>query len=136
MIRRVQEVLLKDNALLLLAFILMIAYFTWELDYFFTKTNSITILQYSAVTFVSGAGFAIVLIGGGLDLSVGSAMMVVGVVTGKLFLAGLPLPLCLVIGMVVGITIGYINGLLVSKARITPLTVSYTHLTLPTIYSV
>ena len=124
MIRRVKEFLLRDNALLALAFILMITYFTWELDYFFTKVNSITILQYSAVTFISGAGFAIVLIGGGLDLSVGSAMMVVGVVTGKIFLAGVPLPLCLVIGLSVGITIGFINGLLVSKARINPLIVT------------
>ena len=102
----------------------MIAYFTWDLDYFLTKTNSITILQYSAVTFVSGAGFAIVLIGGGLDLSVGSAMMVVGVVTGKLFISGTPLIVCFIIGVIVGITIGFINGILVTKARINPLIVT------------
>ena len=116
-----RRILLGQHVLLLIALILLGTYFTSRLDFFLTSQNVLTILRFSAVTFIVATGFTLVLIGGGLDLSIGSGMAVVGVTAGKLFQAGVPLVLAFVIGVVVGTAIGFVNGFIVTRFRINPL---------------
>jgi len=118
---RARRLLLGQHVLLLIALILLGVYFTSRLDFFLTSQNILTILRFSAVTFIVATGFTLVLIGGGLDLSIGSGMMVVGVTSGKLFQAGVPLVLAFLIGVVVGIALGYVNGFIITRLRINPL---------------
>ena len=118
---RLRRILLGQNVLLLVALGLLVLFLTLRLDYFFTTTNLLTIVQFSSVTFIVAAGFTLVLIGGGLDLSIGSGMMMVGVVSGKLFVAGVPLVLAFTIGFLVGGVTGLANGLIITKLRINPL---------------
>lgn len=118
---RFRRILLGQNVLLLIALGLLVLFLTLRLDFFFTTTNLLTIVQFSSVTFVVATGFTLVLIGGGLDLSIGSGMMMVGVVFGKLFVAGVPLVLAFAIGLLVGGVIGCVNGLIITKLRINPL---------------
>jgi ribose transport system permease protein len=112
---------LRQGVLLFIAWIVLIAFFTTQLPFFLTATNAITIFNFSVVTFVAAAGFTIALIGGGLDLSVGSVMMLAGVIWGTLFLEGAPLWLALVLGFLAGPAVGFVNGLLVTRVRINPL---------------
>ena len=100
---------------------MLIAFFASQLPYFLTITNAITIFNFSVVTFVAAAGFTIALIGGGLDLSVGSVMGLAGVVAGTLFLDGTPLGIAFLAGFLVGPVVGVVNGLLVTRLRINPL---------------
>jgi len=118
---RARELLLRPGVLLLLAWLAVCAGFTSLLPYFLTTQNALTILNFSAVTFVVSAGFTVALIGGGIDLSIGSAMMVSGVTAGTLFLSGVPLWIGLAVGLLTGPLIGFINGLLVTRLRVNPL---------------
>lgn len=118
---RLRRILLGQNVLLLVALGLLVLFLTLRLDFFFTTTNLLTIVQFSSVTFIVATGFTLVLIGGGLDLSIGSGMMMVGVVSGKLFVAGVPLVLAFTIGFLVGGVTGLANGLIITKLRINPL---------------
>jgi len=117
----VRDAILIPGVLLTVAWIVVIAAFAMALPYFLTVTNAVTILNFSVVTFIAAAGFTIVLIGGGLDLSVGSTLMVSGVVSGMAFLAGVPLIPAFGLGLATGPIIGLINGILITRLRINPL---------------
>jgi ribose transport system permease protein len=62
----------------------------------------------------------ILLISGGLDLSVGSTLALVGVVTGLVLSAGVGAVPAIFIGLLAGLGVGLVNGLLVAKMRINP----------------
>ena len=119
--RRAQAVVLTPGVPLLLAFGAMLGYFTIQLPYFMTQPNMISVLQFSSPTFILAAGFTIVMIGGGIDLSVGAGSVLAALVAGFLALDGLPPAVALFCGMLVGVASGLANGLLVTRARINPL---------------
>jgi ribose transport system permease protein len=89
--------------------------------FFLTLTNVLTIGRYSVTSFVAAAGMTLALISGGLDLSLGSTMMIAGVITGTMFMNGIPLQIALVMGLASGPIVGCINGLLITRTRINPL---------------
>jgi ribose transport system permease protein len=120
-VRRAGAVVLTPGVPLLLAFGAMLGYFTNHLPYFMTQINMISILQFSSATFILAAGFTIVVIGGGIDLSIGAGSVLVALVAGFLTLDGLPPAVALFCGILVGVVSGFTNGLLVTRARINPL---------------
>lgn len=76
------------------------------------------VLENSAVLFIMATGTTIVLISGGLDLSVGSILALVSVVTGSLLLEGVPWWVAVLGGLVAGTLCGVINGLIVVGTHI------------------
>lgn len=70
-----------------------------------------------------GVGEALVILsgGGGIDLSVGSVVSLGGVVTTKLLSLGYTLPTAILAGVAAGLLAGAVNGLLVTRGRMTPL---------------
>jgi ribose transport system permease protein len=120
-VRQASGILLAQNVPVLLAFGGMLAYFTIRLPYFLTKPNMVSVLQFNSSTFILAAGFTIVMIGGGIDLSIGAGSVLVALVAGSLSQDGLPAVIALAAGILVGVSSGFLNGLLVSKARINPL---------------
>jgi len=69
---------------------------------------------------VLAIGMTFVIISGGIDLSVGGVVALVGLVVAKLLLAGVPLPLVLVVGVLVGTAVGALIGVMVQYFRIQP----------------
>jgi ribose transport system permease protein len=67
-----------------------------------------------------GIGITGIIITGGIDLSVGSALALIGVVTARLAVAGVHPVFCLVFGLSFGLFLGTINGLLVTKLKLQP----------------
>jgi ribose transport system permease protein len=65
-------------------------------------------------------GMVILLISGGLDLSVGSTLGLTGVVTGLALQAGLPTFISIIIGLIAALGVGLANGFLVAKMKINP----------------
>jgi ribose transport system permease protein len=87
---------------------------------FLTWPNLEAILLSLSVEATIAIGMVILLISGGLDLSVGSTLGFTGVVAGLVLTAGVPAPLAILIGLLAALGVGLVNGLLVSKMKINP----------------
>jgi ribose transport system permease protein len=87
---------------------------------FRTTTNLLTIaLQVCTIAYL-GLGMTVVIITGGIDLSVGSVLALAGVVSALLVKNGSPVWVGLAAGLVVGALCGLVNGLFVAKAKLPP----------------
>ena len=89
--------------------------------YFFSFSNFRAVAVGMAPTAIIVIGMTILLASGGFDLSVGSVMALSSTVVAMLLLAGLPIPLAVLCGLVLGAGIGIVNGLLVTGLGINPL---------------
>jgi len=69
-------------------------------------------------------GMTLIIVAGGIDLSVGSLLALVSVTIGFSFQAGLPLGAALFAGLAVGAAGGFFNGVMVTSLRLHPLVVT------------
>jgi ribose/xylose/arabinose/galactoside ABC-type transport system permease subunit len=76
------------------------------------------IVQQVSVNGIVALGVTIIIMIGGMDLSVGSILTLCGVCAGMMDNAGFPLWLTIVLAIVVGVTAGIINGVLITTLRI------------------
>jgi ribose transport system permease protein len=89
--------------------------------YFFTLRNIFNVLQGMSTIGIMAIGATMVLVAGGLDLSVGSVMAVGAVLTARLMTYdGINPWLSAAAGFGGGLTFGLVNGLLSTRARIVP----------------
>lgn len=112
------QTLHKLSALATLA--LLVAAFAFGNAAFLSVNNGLTILLQTSVIGILGIGMTMVIITGGIDLSVGSVLALSGTVTGLLVKSGVPVPVAMACGVGVGASCGLVNGLVVTKMRITP----------------
>lgn len=87
-------------------------------DVFFTGENLSRILQNSAELAIVSIGMTMVIIMGGIDLSVGSALGICAIVVGNLLLSGANPVLIVLAPMLIGAFIGLLNGGLIARLRI------------------
>lgn len=87
-------------------------------DNFFTISNIFNVLRQVSIVGILAVGMTFVILTGGIDLSVGAVMALVGTVTAGLIVnSGLPAGLALVVAIGLGIAIGLANGVLVAWGR-------------------
>ena len=91
---------------------------------FWNFMNLINIIRSISFLTIAALGMTFVLIGGGLDLSIGSVIGLGGMVTGLSLQAGIPVPVSCLIGLATGASVGLFNGLVVTRAKIPPLIVT------------
>jgi ribose transport system permease protein len=104
---------------LFVVFILLCAFFTINSPYFLTYENALAVGDQIATLGVIAAGATLVIISGGIDLSVGSVVALAATVMGVSFQNhDVPLPIAIGIGLFAGVIVGLINGLLVTRFRI------------------
>lgn len=89
-------------------------------SHFLKLENLLNVLRQISVVGIIAVGEALVIITGGIDLSVGSILALGGVCTALLAQTGLNPWIALIVGLVVGGIVGLINGLIVVKGRINP----------------
>jgi len=103
------------------ALVILLVFFSIVVPHFASANNYIDILTATAVNGVLAVGVTFVIITGGIDLSLGTAMtfasVVMGVVSATL---GLPLPLGLLSALAAGALVGIVNGTLIAKAKLPP----------------
>jgi ribose transport system permease protein len=87
---------------------------------FHSTTNLINILDQQASTLCIAGAFTLVLVAGGIDLSVGAIYGLASVVAGEL-MAHHSAFVAIVAAMVVAIFVGFLNGLIITVAKISPL---------------
>lgn len=114
--------LLQNSFALYFGMLLIFAVFTFlcalrGID-FLTPTNISNIVVQSAITAVISIGASVVILSGGIDLSVGSVAAFVGMLMAFFVKSGIPIGFACVIGIMAGIIIGLINGLGISYAKI------------------
>jgi ribose/xylose/arabinose/galactoside ABC-type transport system permease subunit len=80
-------------------------------DVFLTAENLTNILKQNASLALLALGMLVVIITGGIDLSVGSTMALAMVFIAMAGQAGVPWPICLLIGPIVGLAVGWVNGM-------------------------
>jgi ribose/xylose/arabinose/galactoside ABC-type transport system permease subunit len=102
--------------------VLLMVLFSFASPYFLTFRNLTNIVTQNTYFIIVAIGLSFVMIGGGIDLSVGFQMSLVGVVTAMMMVVyNFPVWLAVVLGLMLGTTLGLINGLIVSNMKVFPL---------------
>lgn len=118
---------------LLLAFLLLVLVLSLLSDRFLTRPNIVNVLRQISINAIIAFGMTVVIIGRGIDLSVGSLLALVGVVTASLATgatAALPAPVAMLAALGIGVALGSINGAFVAYAGIAPFIVTLAALTI------
>lgn len=111
-------------ALLILLFI-EVALFSAIGENFFSRSNGFEIMRLSVEIGLLALALTPVIITGGIDLSVGSMMGLAAIAFGWLHkAAGLPIWLCIVLTLLVGLIGGMLNALLIARFKLPPLIVT------------
>lgn len=109
---------------ILLATVLFMVIITCVNSVFLSLDNIWNVLRSTGFTLLTTLGITLVLISGGLDLSVGSVYALGGTVCAKCLVMGLPIWVSILAGLVCGLVIGLVNGLIIVKLSIPPLIVT------------
>ncbi|PXF30250.1 ribose ABC transporter permease [Pokkaliibacter plantistimulans] len=108
----------------LLAFtslIILLVVFSVASPHFMQTSNIIAILQATSVNGVLAVAATLVIITGGIDLSVGTLMTFTAVIAGVvLTFAGMPLPLGIAAAIAAGVFCGFCSGSFIAKMKIPP----------------
>lgn len=125
-------VLMEGRALIALLIIIVI--FSVLSDNYLTAGNLTTITKQVAFNAIIALGMLMVILNGGIDLSVGSIVGMTAAVAGNLF-RGVTLPftdlimfpsvwVIVVVSVAIGMLVGWINGLLIARLNLAPFIVT------------
>jgi ribose/xylose/arabinose/galactoside ABC-type transport system permease subunit len=128
---RTSLVLILLKARTFIALIILFIFFAFTTPNFLNPESMIIMAKHISINAIIAIGMTFVIVGGGIDLSVGAIVGLCGMVAGLLIDRGLILPifgvvvyfkvwLIILIAMLVGILIGAINGMIVTKWNVAP----------------
>jgi ribose/xylose/arabinose/galactoside ABC-type transport system permease subunit len=102
--------------------VILMVLFSFASPYFLTFRNLANIVTQNTYFIIVAIGLSFVMIGGGIDLSVGFQMSLVGVVTAMMMVVyHFPVWLAVILGLLLGTILGLTNGLIVSSIKVFPL---------------
>jgi len=115
----------------LLVLLLMIVAMSLLSDRFLTQANGVNIMRQISVNICLSIGMTLVILSGGIDLSVGSVLAFAGAITAGLIKSPILVPWLgievqcttwggIVAGLCVGMLLGCINGQMITRLRIPP----------------
>lgn len=124
-----QVLLLRMRAYI--ALIVLVVVFAVLAPEFLTPGNLIILTKQVAINAILGIGMTFVILGGGIDLSVGSIVGLCGMIAGWLISEGLVLPMfgiavffdvwiVVLLTLLLGVGVGALNGLVVTRFGVTP----------------
>lgn len=118
--KKIDIMYLVKNSGILLGLLGLGLVFTILSENFFTVNNLLTVALQTAVIGVLAIAETYCIITSGIDLSVGSVLAVSGVVAGKCMVAGVPVPISVIAGLITGAFCGLLTGLFITKFEIAP----------------
>jgi ribose transport system permease protein len=124
-----KENLAKFQSLLALAVMLVVL--SLVSDRFLTSENILNVLRQISVNLTLSIGMTMIILTGGIDLSIGSVVALCGAVAAGLLKSGIALPyfnitleftVCgaVVAAIVVGLVAGWVNGIVITRLRVPP----------------
>jgi len=87
---------------------------------FLTGNNLSNLVRQTAINGVVALGMTLVIIAGGIDLSVGSVVGFAGILAALLMKNGVPVAIAVLVSIAISFLIGIINGFMVHDGRIPP----------------
>ena len=126
--RSIGEFLMAQRAFI--ALLVLIVIFTSLSDSFLTATNLVTMTKHVAYNALLSLGMLLVILTGGIDLSIGSIVGLSGVIAGVM-LKGVHLSLfdvnaypsvlvVVIIALILGTAVGTVNGILITRFNVAP----------------
>lgn len=113
-----------------IALLLVIAFFSVMVPNFLTTSNLLIMTQHVAITGLLAIGMTLVILTGGIDLSVGAVAGICGMVAGALLTNGLPLwngsviffnvPEVILCVALFGVLVGFVNGAVITRFGVAP----------------
>ena len=91
---------------------------------FFTSANLLNIVRQNADLGVMAVGMTFVILTAGIDLSVGSLLALTGMFCATFEHQGWPISLIVLATLSIGAAIGLLNGLVITKGKVTPFVVT------------
>jgi rhamnose transport system permease protein len=91
---------------------------------FLSPTTLLNTSRFFVEVGLMALGMTLIIITGGIDLSVGSNLGLVSVAVGFSYAGGLPLPLAILFGLVVGVAAGFFNSVFITFLDLHPLVVT------------
>ena len=104
----------------LLALIILMIVFSIATDKFFTLSNILTNTLQMSIYALLALGISYVLIVGGAELSAGSLVGITGMTFVVLMREGIPFPITLIVTILLGVFLGFLNGFMVAKMKLIP----------------
>ena len=104
-------------------FVILVVVAAASSEFFFSQTNLTNIARQMVTNGLISLGMLVVILTGGIDLSVGAVVALAGITASGLQ-ADLPLALAVLIALVVGSVAGMVNGFLVARFRLAPFIVT------------
>ena len=102
----------------LLAFLVLVIVMTLASQYFLKPLNIFNVLRGMSTIAIMCVGVTMVIITGGIDLSVGALLAVTGMFTARLMYSGVAPWLCVLLGFALGLGMGMLNGFIITKVRV------------------
>jgi ribose transport system permease protein len=127
--RSMQELLARSQSLI--ALVIMVIAMSFLSDSFLTPENGWNILRQISVNLCLSVGMTLIILSGGIDLSVGAILAFAGAVAAGVLKHGIPLPMAdavlqftvfgaIVAGVGVGAVLGWFNGFVITKFNLPP----------------
>ena len=85
---------------------------------FLTLNNVMNIINQASINAVVAIGASLVILTGGIDLSVGSVVGFVGIFLALRLQEGMPIPVAIILCLVLGAAVGLFNGILISYGKV------------------
>lgn len=116
---------LKRNAGILIGLLAICVVIALQSPQFLTQKNIMNVLRQISSNMFLASAMTMILIAGGIDLSVGSNIAMIGVIAGTLLGFNLPIPLVILLCFVLGAFFGSINGFIISRTTLPPFIVTF-----------
>jgi ribose/xylose/arabinose/galactoside ABC-type transport system permease subunit len=114
--------LLRHEAILAVLLVLALGVLAMQSDRFFTVDNLLNQGRLMAEVGLVALAMTFVIVSAGIDLSVGSILGLVAILLGVFWQKlGLPLPVAMGLGVLVGGIAGLVNGIIITRFRVPPL---------------
>src|SRR5438046_8462051 len=102
----------------LLLVITIFAVLIGDPERYLSLKNLRTVLAQTVIVAIGAIGMTAIIISGGIDLSVGSAIALTGVITALGINAGWSTSLAIAVGIIVGGFVGALNGVVITRLRV------------------
>lgn len=115
---------LRRNLGPIIALAIMVLLLAFSTDTFWVQKNLMSVLRNVCVNCLIAFGITCVLIGNGIDLSVGSVVAAAGVLAVRLANANVPVLVCVLVALLFGAVVGLINGTIIAYTSLPPFIVT------------